>query len=675
MILTRYKGVDVTPHTFNNLIKTITDQRCISNTSSSKTEFESKIRDIILAFAPNLRKISSNMTTEHLLINSLKLSDKKEITHTYNYNGWKKRQSDNSDDSASAEIDDRLLLYEDLKNASEQDEWNEKLIFNILEKIGGKNNKRYVKKIKKKYNHHMYLSCKKPSVSIDKKNYDDDEDIGNLIAALTHVVGKKTSIKKYTHAVCDVEQNIQSTRQKLQSTEEKLCMVEKELYESKNLYTFKEIELNRENAQLKINQEALNRNIENLSEKLTNANDIISQNVIELAKLGADLGERDSQLEEATIEKYELKKQISLLEKNYVCTDEENTELMKDKSKLQSKINDLEERLKISLDNNRKYENKCYDLINQKSKDSDSLSSAYELLKQQHDAILNEKNTLSEMLSKTSQSLNDVNKKYDVETKQLGDQIEYKNKQIESLEREMATCKARIIDNETKYHKNLDDNLNSLFVSNSELEKLKCKINDLTIKNNNLMDENNNFRLMYEEGCEIIKKNSEIQSEYKKLQAHLDRVQEEHKKNIDDYERKIKTISDQCEQIVTEKELDCEKKIYIEREKERERLEKHLLEKMDNMKKTYDESYKNKFQTELFLIKEQLDQCNLDIQKKQANIINLEEKTLTLDEQKPSTHKRKNDTIMSKLIRPNKKLYRKSAHVAPIVNSSFVSDI
>nr|QNN89506.1 desmoplakin [Pieris brassicae granulovirus] len=55
MILTRYKGVDVTPHTFNNLIKTITNQRSVSNTSASKTNFEDKIREIILAFNPNLK--------------------------------------------------------------------------------------------------------------------------------------------------------------------------------------------------------------------------------------------------------------------------------------------------------------------------------------------------------------------------------------------------------------------------------------------------------------------------------------------------------------------------------------------------------------------------------------------------------------------------------------------
>ncbi|ABY47826.1 desmoplakin [Helicoverpa armigera granulovirus] len=76
-MLTRYKGVDVNPHTVHNLIRTIV------NKQSSTNDNDNVLRSIIFSFRPDLSK--SLLSTDNLLIRILKDCNKKEITYNYKY--------------------------------------------------------------------------------------------------------------------------------------------------------------------------------------------------------------------------------------------------------------------------------------------------------------------------------------------------------------------------------------------------------------------------------------------------------------------------------------------------------------------------------------------------------------------------------------------------------------
>ena len=76
-MLTRYKGVDVNPHTVHNLIRTIATRQ--SNTNDN----DQALRSIIFSFRPDLSK--SALSTDLLLIRVLKDCNKKEVTYNYKY--------------------------------------------------------------------------------------------------------------------------------------------------------------------------------------------------------------------------------------------------------------------------------------------------------------------------------------------------------------------------------------------------------------------------------------------------------------------------------------------------------------------------------------------------------------------------------------------------------------
>ncbi|AOW41467.1 desmoplakin [Trichoplusia ni granulovirus LBIV-12] len=76
-MLTRYKGVDVNPHTVHNLIRTIVTKQ--SNTNDN----DHALRSIIFSFRPDLS--NSSLSTVNLLIRVLKDCNKKEVTYNYRY--------------------------------------------------------------------------------------------------------------------------------------------------------------------------------------------------------------------------------------------------------------------------------------------------------------------------------------------------------------------------------------------------------------------------------------------------------------------------------------------------------------------------------------------------------------------------------------------------------------
>ncbi|QBQ01651.1 desmoplakin [Hyphantria cunea granulovirus] len=80
-VLTRYRGVDVTPRVVHNLIRTIARSPA---SCQSTTNENSEIRDIILAYEPDLKN-SQNESTVHLLLKVLKKNNKRETNYNYNW--------------------------------------------------------------------------------------------------------------------------------------------------------------------------------------------------------------------------------------------------------------------------------------------------------------------------------------------------------------------------------------------------------------------------------------------------------------------------------------------------------------------------------------------------------------------------------------------------------------
>ncbi|AAG27392.1 PxORF94 peptide [Plutella xylostella granulovirus] len=78
IMITRYRGVDITPHTVNNLIKTIASH------GSKPYGNDAHLQDIIFAYDPSLKKLS-HLSITNLLILALKNNNVKETTYNYNY--------------------------------------------------------------------------------------------------------------------------------------------------------------------------------------------------------------------------------------------------------------------------------------------------------------------------------------------------------------------------------------------------------------------------------------------------------------------------------------------------------------------------------------------------------------------------------------------------------------
>ncbi|AQQ80385.1 desmoplakin [Betabaculovirus altermyunipunctae] len=90
-MLTRYKGVDVNPHTVHNLIRTI-----VSSKQCQANDNDPHLRSIILSFRPDLA--DSALSTDRLLITALKDCQKKDVTYNYKYETTTTNNNNNNND-------------------------------------------------------------------------------------------------------------------------------------------------------------------------------------------------------------------------------------------------------------------------------------------------------------------------------------------------------------------------------------------------------------------------------------------------------------------------------------------------------------------------------------------------------------------------------------------------
>ncbi|AMF83859.1 desmoplakin [Cnaphalocrocis medinalis granulovirus] len=514
-MLTRYRGVDVTPHTFNSLLNTIATQRSITNVSCSKTEFEDRIRSIILTFNPSMRKTCHSMTTEYLLINTLKINEQKQVTHNYNYNTWNKQRADNNDnDNSRHSIKDNFYYSDDdddsdgggggggetqkiinscLREMSDF-EWTYDRFVQVLKKLDI--TKSYTKKLKN-YKHYIeHIKKKPPETQYIFTNTDTNKSI---FKELKKVLG----VKKLNQSNCET-----------------LFKELKQLFDKNSIEEY--VLVLRENTAASQNYTKQIDKLKNECEKLK---DTINMNVTELAKLAADLGDRDHELESLNA------KHNNLYDK-FTQMDNENNILITNIAKYKEMMEERNQELVRCTENAKMYELKCYEL-------TDNIENQKRLLllgeqsQKNYNELVNNRDLLYEQLKENEKFV----KQYTIEVEQLRDQLSIKNCQIEKMNLEIQSCHSRVIDKET-------ENTNTI----NTITQLRNYIKQLEDANKCLTEQQDKI---YKESCETIESEVKTKAEIKKL-AHkteeltkeLKDVQQKHKDIVDeltkDFEQTIK---------------------------------------------------------------------------------------------------------------------------------------
>nr|ARX71966.1 desmoplakin [Erinnyis ello granulovirus] len=626
MILTRYKGVDVTPHTFNNLIKTITNQKSISNTSASKTEFEDRIREIILAFNPTLKKNGAYMTTEYMLVNTLKDTDKKEVTHTYNYNNWGNgNQNDDVVMQNEDDDDDDVLsnanVSKKLKSIA-TGEWSDDKMEQLLDVVYPVN-EQCVRKINKKYTKYVDgLKRKK------RKSCDDNDDVvlasikqmlcvkkidNNLVTALCDTIKSfmknnnttnmcYDTIEKYIYGFRVVSEYIESSKGLLESEIVKVT-------EATRAQVIQEIQADVQGYESKI--EAQNKKMKTLLDQCDHLNNIITQNVIEIAKLGGEAGEKDAYIEElqedlqrcreqVTRMEDEIKQQkesiheleagVNTLRGDNVRLDRHNDELLQTNSQLQSQVQQLQEELKQKQEEIRVASESFYNILNKKDEDDEDKNRGYISTIQ---SLTNERNSLmqdKQLLQNNIVEYEEFKKNVQIRMQQLQSECVIRNTELNQKEQALHSCISRVQDQEGKYLKKLDEiteltcklqNLQQDYDNmQSECESLKVKVESanskvekITQKNSELLQENEKY---YEEGDVVIKENVELKSKIKKLQNKLEEVEQECKNVEVDCVNKIKNEQEKFEECKQEVIIEMENKWQQEKQQLIDDYEKRL---------------------------------------------------------------------------------------------------
>lgn len=582
MILTRYKGVDVTPHTFNNLIKTITNHRSISNTSSSKNDFEEKIRDIILAFNPSLKKNSADMTTEHLLISSLKVGDKKEVTHNYNYNKWGDNARCGVEDNYNDDDDDDDDVGRYHENVMKKmrvlsrEEWDGETFLDLLRAVAGERHKQYVKKIKRRYKAYvegLKGGGRKRLVSDSDESNDkqlfgalrkqlqikhfDWDKCGLLLRSVKEFIetnhgGCGDTVEKYLYGLRCIGLKLVELREEVKGGGERIAELQSELAQSGGADT----QLTKKNGELVQKNQALQNRVELLLENCEKLDTTINYNAIELAKLAAAIGDKDHMLENLgehnkslLAENATLSDRINTVEQAYQAAnlkwtqvDEDNTQLLMRASQLESRIKELEDELSIERENSRVQQQTCNELLYKNDRDNTDRDRDSKMLinrcaeyENRIEQLCNEKHLLSAQLEEARVSTEEIVKRLTVDVEQSRQQCVSLRSSLMQKQQEFELCEARVMDAHNNYK-----------VEQTELNR---RIRELEVTNQKLREDNEKN---YEEATAVIEEKVALQTTIKQLNGTLDRQRKELKEKSDEYEEQIKQLKEEHEQQVND---------------------------------------------------------------------------------------------------------------------------
>ncbi|APO13981.1 desmoplakin [Plodia interpunctella granulovirus] len=634
MTLTRYRGVDVTPHTFNNLLKTIA-QRSTSNTSTTKTKFEERIRDIILKFNPALERSSADMSTEYLLINSLRMGDKKEVTHNYNYN-YSRWDTEPGDDTHNGDVDDDDNNYiDDLKELSEED-WDSEGIFNLLRDVCGSRSKPYVKKIKKKYDRYMTSFSNTEDESTNVKNilgirrYNREKHNAFLRQCRT-VLEQNTnmdsadSLDKYIMSMAELSQVIKAldgAKTDLQNDNEvlrnNLSSTQRELEATKT--TVKEYESTVKEYETKLM--SLQDYIKTIDNDMREKCNTIQTNSRDMAKMGAKLGEQSEELEKLRSDYFELqsfseqmKNRITVLEQSLQNAHKENNDLINKNVRLETELNELKREMQSQQTKIDSYDCvlKNRDKDNE-DKDKERLALRYqcEELQDKLEETENDKHKLMKEIHEANmfaKEMDDRHRTCDAKISELEQIIHHKNTELELM-------RSRLQDADSKIKKEIEENQ---YVLRDYMETCKTKqieIDEIKNKNQQLLETYKDAeekllekdRVIKEQGRTytiLQKKLTQQEEDYKKMyKEHEDLLVNENNKNVklkeclkstrlenDSLKKELESITNTLKELKSKHDLklkavkeEITKNLTIEFAKEKEKLEKKLKRPLNDDK-------------------------------------------------------------------------------------------
>ncbi|AER41533.1 desmoplakin [Epinotia aporema granulovirus] len=534
--LTRYKGVDVTPKTFENLIKTVAQYG--TAVGSSKTEYDRRIRGIILNFCPNLIGSSANMSTEHLLMRVLSRH-----MHTKNV-------VDNSDDDDDDDENDNYM-HKYLRIMSNKNEWSEKSLWKLLRMIKGSSNS--VNQLKELYH----------------KKFD-----GNLLDALKLSLGVKklsqescvklvTSFKNYfwcPNVDCvdnyyELINQAKKYHEEYNSKEEQIVQMNKKL----NDYMEDTERLNEQIATLTENNLVLRNKITALNENIEDQNYTINMNVMEMAKMASRCGDLECDLEKVT-NNYNAEHN-QLIEK-YNHIDQENNTLLTTVERLKIQLQQTAQELDVVNENLTQCRSQCLKLATDHDNDNKDQTQLIKSIKE----LTDNKHYLEEQLHEAQRFRRELESRQNsnlVIVQQMEDKFSRLQQQLERKNEELLLIKARQQDEAmchqdeiAQINKNAEKRIASLE------SKLQSAQDDLTkqynddllvieekdIQNKKLLQEHQEVRKRELDHMRTIAELEEKLSEtYKDNQDNIDRIKKlqgsiDNQPNIDSLNEQIKKL-------------------------------------------------------------------------------------------------------------------------------------
>lgn len=565
--------MDVTPHTFNNLIKTIANHRSVSNASRSKTEFEERIREIILAFNPNLKKSCPDMSTEYLLISCLKVGDKKEVTHNYNYNTW-------GGVTEGEAVDDKDDVAEKLRELG-TGEWDSEKLFDLLASVRG--GRQYAKNVRKSYQKYVTslnervgttdvsLPVLKGVLGVKKLDADGCTTLFNCIRQLLDrwcdSDASNNTVEGVVYGLRSVFEKLKSFSHQLDEKETVIKNLEEQLADA----TYERSDIDARMCRLANESKALNERIAELNEQCERHLRTIDANAIDLAMLGADVGHKDDEIEHLRTMCDELKRDMELAESARRDFDVENTNLLCKVSRLTSEVNELKNELEMEKNKIQMYENQCRELVEKiKKYDDDRHDGQQQLaaLTQQTNSLISDKHQLTIEIDQARESIN----QWTLNASRLKEQLDIMKSQCARKEQELAVCAARLVDTEnnrkdTQNH--LTSKLTEYLAMNTELNRQleQCK-SDVRKKENELQD-------LYNDDCVVIEEKSKLLVEVNKLKMRLEEVEKKAELEREQHIATLAAHKEEAEERVDMVRTETRNKLLAEFEKQKDQWAKN----------------------------------------------------------------------------------------------------
>ncbi|AKN63390.1 desmoplakin [Agrotis segetum granulovirus] len=499
--LTRYRGVDITPTQVHNLIKTIARQgTTIRYGCANNNDFERKVRDILLAYHPQLHGLS----TDQLLIRALSNTKNKETTYNYNYI-TKTEHGGSEEENGIINVDKEVV--------------SDNFLF-VLKSVLG------VKKLDRDECIRLVGNIKK---FVDRWKRDDNDDPESILKCFSNI----------DHALQSLEERKNDFEKKTKMLEEefkKTNVYERELNDCK---TQLQIELNNHDA----NQEILKKNIDELNNVINSQKMTISVNTGQLLKMANEVGEKEERIEvlvrrceELENENFNLIQKIASYEANLKIQSEDLIVLKHERDSFESKCLALQERCAQNNDE----QSQIYLSTLTNLQEARSVNENLQIIHKE--TIQKLKNTLEK-----NSELEEEKKTLNTKLLQFEERERYYSNMYDQNREELQACKMRLIDKEQELNRN-----------EQSVTEYMMQVKNLTIQNNELKEQisskDEDVKKIYEEGHAAIewqyKRENEMKKDLEEMSKKLDKLKEHIKKITKDHEEELEYKNEEQKNIL-----------------------------------------------------------------------------------------------------------------------------